>query len=227
MAAPRVRSSARDARAAKQARSDLFAGEHSDSDVIRTLAQLETRVAERVLLKRPERDPNARYDRSLTFGARLADTVVSTMGSWRFIIVQSTVLVVWITANVVEFVWRPWDPYPFILLNLALSFQAAYAAPIIMMSQNRQAAKDRLSAELDLHINLRAEALLEELHGSVDELRVRQWNTLIALQQRQIELLAQLLSLTPVDADAAAHRGALANRGNTASADRRRRGATR
>lgn len=91
--------------------------------------------------------------------------------------------------NVVELMWKPWDPYPFILLNLLLSFQAAYAAPVIMMSQNRLAAKDRLAAEFDLHTNLRAEALIEELHGSMNELRVGQWRDLLAIQQRQIDLL--------------------------------------
>jgi uncharacterized membrane protein len=78
------------------------------------------------------------------------------MGSWTFIIVQSALLIVWIIMNVLAWI-RHWDPYPFILLNLALSFQAAYAAPIIMMSQNRQAAKDRLMAEQDYQVNTKAE----------------------------------------------------------------------
>ena len=170
-------------------RASLLAGTHTDRDVIQALEQLEQRVAEAVSRKRPERDPNQRYDQSLTFGQRLADGVVATMGSWRFIVIQSVVLVIWIVVNAVELLWKPWDPYPFILLNLVLSFQAAYAAPIITMSQNRQAAKDRLVAELDLHTNLRAEALIEELHGSVDELRVGQWRNLLAIQQRQIDPL--------------------------------------
>ncbi|MBI5534116.1 MAG: DUF1003 domain-containing protein [Deltaproteobacteria bacterium] len=92
----------------------------------------------------------------LSRGQRVADGLATVMGSWTFIILQSLVLVCWITANVLAFVHR-WDPYPFILLNLALSFQAAYAAPIIMMSQNRQAAKDRIMAEQDYFVNIKAE----------------------------------------------------------------------
>jgi uncharacterized membrane protein len=93
---------------------------------------------------------------TLTFGQRVADTVASTMGSWSFIIVQSTILLVWIVLNITAYVQR-WDPYPFILLNLALSFQAAYAAPFIMMSQNRQSSKDRIAAEIDHQVNQKAE----------------------------------------------------------------------
>jgi uncharacterized membrane protein len=92
----------------------------------------------------------------LTFGQRVADHFAEIMGSWSFIIVQTIILVVWVLINVFAYVWR-WDPYPFILLNLALSFQAAYAAPIIMMSQNRQADKDRLAAENDYSVNIKAE----------------------------------------------------------------------
>jgi uncharacterized membrane protein len=103
-------------------------------------------------------------------GQRIADTVASTMGSWRFIIIQSTILFFWILLNVTAFV-RGWDPYPFILLNLALSFQAAYAAPFIMMSQNRQQDIDRLAAESDYQINIKAELEIETLHQKLDELR--------------------------------------------------------
>jgi len=92
----------------------------------------------------------------MTPGQRIADSVTATMGSWTFIIIQSILLFAWIVANVIAWI-RHWDPYPFILLNLALSFQAAYAAPIIMMSQNRQSAKDRLMAEQDYIINTKAE----------------------------------------------------------------------
>src|SRR2546430_2520324 len=88
-----------------------------------------------------------------TFGERVADLVARTVGSWPFIIVQSVLLVGWITLNLIGWFYR-WDPYPFILLNLALSFQAAYASPIIMMSQNRQAKLDERRNKLDLQINL-------------------------------------------------------------------------
>src|SRR5271170_2222483 len=91
----------------------------------------------------------------MTFGARAADGFANAVGSWTFIIIQSVILIFWITLNV--FAWiRHWDPYPFILLNLALSFQAAYAAPIIMVSQNRVSAKDRLMAEQDYEVNCKA-----------------------------------------------------------------------
>jgi uncharacterized membrane protein len=104
----------------------------------------------------------------LTTGQRIADSLALLMGSWTFIIVQSTILLVWITLNVVAWMDH-WDPYPFILLNLALSFQAAYAAPIIMMSQNRQAAKDRLMAEQDYEVNCKAEDELKSIMSHLEQ----------------------------------------------------------
>jgi uncharacterized membrane protein len=106
----------------------------------------------------------------LTLGQRIADKVAATMGSWPFIIIQSAVLFVWIVLNVTAYVER-WDPYPFILLNLALSFQAAYAAPFIMMSQNRQQDIDRKAADNDYKINVKAELEIELLHQKLDQLR--------------------------------------------------------
>jgi len=102
--------------------------------------------------------------------SRLADAVAATMGSWTFIIAQSVALMFWIALNITAYV-QQWDPYPFILLNLALSFQAAYAAPFIMMSQNRQQDIDRKSAENDYQINIKAELEIELLHQKVDQLR--------------------------------------------------------
>ena len=115
------------------------------------------------------RDVNAEHEHSLTPGQRAADTVANGMGSWRFILIQSGLLAIWIALNVVGLVAR-WDPYPFILLNLVMSFQAAYAAPIIMMSQNRQSTKDRLSARLDFETNVRAQLDIERLHFKLDAL---------------------------------------------------------
>jgi uncharacterized membrane protein len=109
----------------------------------------------------------------LTTGQRVADTVAATMGSWRFIIIQSTILILWIVLNVTAY-FRSWDPYPFILLNLALSFQAAYAAPFIMMSQNRQQDIDRKNAAADYQINVKAELEIELLHQKLDELRAKE-----------------------------------------------------
>jgi uncharacterized membrane protein len=105
---------------------------------------------------------------ALTAGQRVADAVAATMGSWRFIIIQSVILMIWVALNVTAYV-QQWDPYPFILLNLALSFQAAYAAPFIMMSQNRQQDIDRQAAENDYQINIKAELEIELLHQKIDE----------------------------------------------------------
>jgi uncharacterized membrane protein len=106
----------------------------------------------------PVMDVNKIADEQLTMGDRIADAVAATVGSWPFIIIQSIILCMWIVANVVLVVVHfAWDPYPFILLNLALSFQAAYAAPFVMMSQNRQATKDRLTAENDYKTDVKGE----------------------------------------------------------------------
>jgi len=118
----------------------------------------------------------------LTFGQRVADKVAATMGSWPFIIVQSGILLIWIILNVTAFI-NKWDPYPFILLNLALSFQAAYAAPFIMMSQNRQQDIDRKEAENDHQINVKAELEIELLHEKVD-----------ALRQKEVLMLTQAIA---------------------------------
>ena len=120
----------------------------------------------------------------LTIGQKVADTVAATMGSWRFIIIQSAILLFWIVLNVTAFIQK-WDPYPFILLNLALSFQAAYAAPFIMMSQNRQQDIDRKKAEGDYNVNIKAELEIELLHQKIDELRAKE---MLALTQAITDL---------------------------------------
>ena len=124
----------------------------------------------------------------LTAGQRIADTVAATMGSWRFIIIQSTILLAWIALNITAWV-NHWDPYPFILLNLALSFQAAYAAPFIMMSQNRQQDVDRGKAENDYRINVKAELEIELLHQKIDLLR----ETEVVALTKAVEALASEL----------------------------------
>jgi uncharacterized membrane protein len=130
-----------------------------------------------------------------TPGQRLADAVTSRLGSWPFIVIQSLVLLAWIAVNSIA--WRQhWDPYPFILLNLVLSFQAAFSAPIIMMSQNRQTVKDRLRAEADYAVNLRAELDVAAVHARLDELSGRQWAALLDLQRQQLELLKRIEALT-------------------------------
>ncbi len=125
---------------------------------------------------------------TLTIGQRIADTVAATMGSWKFIIIQSIILLFWIVLNVTAFI-QQWDPYPFILLNLALSFQAAYAAPFIMMSQNRQQDIDRKSAENDFKINVKAELEIELLHQKIDRLRETE---VVQLTQAVTDLTALL-----------------------------------
>ena len=117
------------------------------------------------------------------FGDRVADRVAAIMGSWSFIIIQSVLLIIWIVLNVIVYL-RHWDPYPFILLNLALSFQAAYAAPVIMMSQNRQASIDRGAAEADYGINAKAELEIELLHQKLDLLRETELSELITIIKR-------------------------------------------
>jgi uncharacterized membrane protein len=161
--------------------------------VLEAVRAREERILDAIRKRAAERDVNKRYESSLSTGQRIADGVAATMGSWRFIIIQSFILLVWIALNATELIFHAWDPYPFILLNLALSFQAAYAAPIIMMSQNRQSAKDRLGAELDLQTNIKAETLIEELHGSMDDLRMEKWSELLRIQQQQIAILDQLM----------------------------------
>ncbi len=113
------------------------------------------------------RDVIGEFDKQLTFGDRVADTFALTVGSWRFIIVQSVILAIWLLLNAIGWI-KHWDPYPFILLNLMLSFQAAYAAPIIMMSQNRTSELDRLQAKNDYEINQRAELEIEEILTLLD-----------------------------------------------------------
>src|SRR3569833_4422482 len=125
----------------------------------------------------------------LTVGQRIADTVAANMGSWRFIIVQSIILIIWIILNVTAYVYQ-WDPYPFILLNLALSFQAAYAAPIIMMAQNRQQEIDRKAAENDYKINIKAELEIELLHHKLDQLREQE----VLELSRAVKELSELLN---------------------------------
>jgi uncharacterized membrane protein len=124
----------------------------------------------------------------LTLGQRVADSVAAGMGSWRFIIIQSGILLVWIALNITAWI-QHWDPYPFILLNLALSFQAAYAAPFIMMSQNRQSEVDRNKAENDYEVNIKAELEIELLHQKIDEMREKE---VLQLTQAVRELVETL-----------------------------------
>jgi uncharacterized membrane protein len=136
------------------------------------LGELERRIFTHVLRrKRTSRDTTAEFDKRLTFGDRLADRIAAFGGSWRFIVLFLAVMLAWIAYNLE----RPtgFDPYPFILLNLVLSCLAALQAPVIMMSQNRMAAKDRLDARHDYEVNLKAELEIIQLHAKLDELQQR------------------------------------------------------
>jgi len=141
------------------------------------------------------RNINKEFDEQLTFGQRLADRVASFGGSWTFIMIFGAILLFWVILNsaVLARYNQAFDPYPYILLNLFLSMLASIQAPIIMMSQNRQAAKDRLDAAHDYEINLKAELEIASLHAKMDELREKQWAELVAMQQEQINLLMKLL----------------------------------
>jgi uncharacterized membrane protein/uncharacterized membrane protein YeaQ/YmgE (transglycosylase-associated protein family) len=158
---------------------------------IRRLGSLERSTLDRVLKRAPARDPNVEFAERMTFGQRVADKVAQFGGSWTFIGTFLLMMVLWMILN--GQLKKPFDPYPFILLNLCLSCVAALQAPVIMMSQNRQAAKDRLMATNDYEVNLRSELALQSLHSRFDELRERDWSALVEMQKRQIELLEGIL----------------------------------
>lgn len=136
------------------------------------------------------RDPHPPASDGVTFGERVADKVAAFGGSWPFIGIFLLLMAVWMAINVRA--PHPYDPYPFILLNLVLSCLAALQAPIIMMSQNRQAARDRADAQHDYEVNLIAEEQVLEIHRKLDELRATQVAELLVLQRRQMEILELL-----------------------------------
>lgn len=117
---------------------------------------------------------------SLGFGQRLADSVANGMGSWRFIIIQTLLVVLWMTLNLIGFMYH-WDVYPFILLNLLFSTQAAYAAPIIMMAQNRQNERDRTQAQADYQTNLDAKMEIEALQKQLNTIEVEKLDKIISM----------------------------------------------
>ncbi len=131
--------------------------------------------------RKPGRNPPTAGEPA--FGERLADAVASNVGSWTFIAIQSVLLGLWIAANSVAW-FMSWDPYPFILLNLVLSFQAAFTAPIIMMSQNRQSSIDRRNAQHDYDVNTKAELEIELLHQKVDLMREQELTVLLQMVKR-------------------------------------------
>jgi uncharacterized membrane protein len=139
----------------------------------------------------PIRNVNELEGEDKSFGAHAADGFANAVGSWNFIIIQSIILVFWITLNVTAWI-EHWDPYPFILLNLALSFQAAYAAPIIMMSQNRQAVKDRLMAEQDYLVNTKAEEELKAVMHHLETQDDLMLDILRRLEEQHHEIITRI-----------------------------------
>lgn len=161
------------------------------------LGEREKGILERVLHRgKISRDTNEDFDSKQTLGQKIADKVASFGGSWTFIIIFVSFLAAWIVWNSYIFFNTPeaFDPYPYILMNLFLSMTAAIQAPIILMSQNRQSARDRLDATHDYEVNLKSELEIIGLHEKLDDLRDQKWSELIATQQKQIELLTKLLA---------------------------------
>lgn len=127
-----------------------------------------------------------------TFGERVSDKIAAFGGSWKFISIFVFILFIWIGINSYILLSKPFDPYPFILLNLILSCIAAIQAPVIMMSQNRQEDRDRKRAEADYKINLKSEIELRQLHQKVDHLLIQQWESMVEIQELQLEVLEEL-----------------------------------
>lgn len=138
---------------------------------------------------------DAEFEKDLTLGEQLSDKLAAFGGSWTFLIIFALILLTWIGLNSFLILRKPFDPYPFILLNLVLSCLAAVQAPVIMMSQNRQEAKDRMRSQHDYQINLKAELEIRHLHEKIDHLISRQWERLAEIQQIQIDLLSELTRL--------------------------------
>jgi uncharacterized membrane protein len=162
---------------------------HLEEDVMKSLQEHE------IL----SRNINVEFERKLSLGERMSDSLANSAGSWRFIIIFMVVLVAWIIINTIVLIQKPFDPYPFILLNLILSCIAAIQAPVIMMSQNRQEAKDRLRSEYDYRVNLKAELEIRQLHEKMDHLLITQWQRLLELQEMQMELIEEIGHRTPRD----------------------------
>jgi uncharacterized membrane protein len=146
-------------------------------------------LQERELLSR---NPDAEMDAQLTPGQRLADRIAAFGGSWWFISVFAVLLFGWMALNSWALLSKPFDPYPYILLNLVLSTLAAIQAPLIMMSQNRQEARDRARAQHDYQVNLKAELEIRQLHQKIDHMLSHQWERLVEIQEVQMELINEV-----------------------------------
>jgi uncharacterized membrane protein len=165
--------------------------QHSMSDESGKISELEKKVLD--AMQRNETIASDDDNTSLTYGQKLADKVATFGGSWRFIIIFMSFLVIWMLINIVLLAAKAFDPYPFILLNLILSCIAALQAPVIMMSQNRQEEKDRQRAKNDYMINLKSELEIRMLHEKVDHLMLNQQQRLLEIQQIQIDMLKDII----------------------------------
>ena len=184
-----------DARLAKLTREDFLTFIDSDPHITLEMLTALTRRLRRtddLLRHRVSRNANELEAAQFTLADRLADKIAEFGGSWKFIITFGSVIAVWIVLNVLLLLNRRFDPYPFILLNLILSCLAALQAPVIMMSQNRAEARDRLRAENDYKVNLKAELEIRHLHEKIDHLLRKQYNRLFEIQQIQMELLEEI-----------------------------------
>ncbi|HQU83842.1 MAG TPA: DUF1003 domain-containing protein [Pyrinomonadaceae bacterium] len=158
------------------------------------LNEIEKKVISSLVKRKPTaRNISKEADDERTFGERVADKVAAFGGSWTFIFIFAGILIAWVFLNSFLLLNRAFDPFPYILLNLFLSMIAALQAPIIMMSQNRQAARDRLDAAHDYEVNMKAEMEIRFLHEKLDDLREQKWLQLVEMQQKQIELLNDIL----------------------------------
>jgi len=178
--------------------SDLnrFRAEYVQSVIEEDKGQLST-LEEQVVESMKDQDLitknlNLAYEQQLTTGQRMADKIADFGGSWPFIGIFGVVLILWMLLNSILLITKPFDPYPFIFLNLILSCLAAIQAPIIMMSQNRQEERDRIQAEHDYQINLKAELEIRHLHEKLDHLLMNQWQRLLEIQEIQMELMEEI-----------------------------------
>ena len=163
-----------------------------EDDVIKSLKEEEELIATNI---------NVEFDRQLTLGERVADKVAEFGGSWVFISIFAAILVGWIGINSASLLTQPFDPYPYILLNLVLSCLAAVQAPVIMMSQNRQEDKDRLRGEHDYRVNLKAEIEIRHIIAKLDQLVTHQWQRLLEIQRLQLEFLEERAPTPPRGAE--------------------------
>lgn len=170
-----------------------FLKTHTDV-AIEMLSELGKRLrhANDLVEQQATRNVNEEMEEELTFGERIADKVSEFVGSWTFIILFGFMLIGWMILNIYAFLFKPVDPYPFILLNLVLSCIAAAQAPIIMMSQGRQAKKDRLAAEMDYNINLKAELQIQKIQAKIDKILIQDIQRFNELKQVQSEILEKL-----------------------------------